>query len=161
MLRDFPARASFDGIGAEKDVDGGDGSMTIRFTVFGGALEPNASWASFPALRTLVSLRGCGVEVRYPYIKNHKIIVGEFRFALALNVDEGVIDPAAREVEVFIHPVPLLGVKLAAGEEIYGRTEGDGYVGDHETMLMRRKCVVNGVWEDVEAVVEKEEEEED
>ena len=161
MLRDFPARASFDGIGAEKDVYGGDGGMTIRFAVLGGPFQPNASWARFPALGALMFLRVCGIKVRDPYVKNHKVFVGKFGFALALNVDEGVIDPAAREIEVFIHPVPLLGVELAAGEEVDSRAEGDRYVGYYEAMLVRRKCVVNSIWEDVEAVVEKEEEEED
>ena len=71
-----------------------------------------------------------------------------------------MVDPAAREVEVFINPVPLLGVKLAAGEEVDGGAEGNRYVCYHKAVLVRRKRIVNSIWEDVETVVEEEEEEE-
>ena len=78
VLRYFPARASFDGIRAEKDVYGGDSCVAVRFAVLGGAFEPNPPRASFPALGALVFLRGCGIEVRDPHIEDHEIFVGKF-----------------------------------------------------------------------------------
>ena len=87
--------------------------MVIRFTVLERALEPYASWTSFPTLCTLVFFRGGGIDVGDPYIKDDEVLVGEFGFSLALDVDEGVIDPAAGQVQVLVHTVPFLGIERA------------------------------------------------
>ena len=129
--------------------------------MFGGPLEPDAAWARLPAFSALVFLRGDRVEGGNPNVENDTVFVSELRLALAFDVDEGVAEPAAGEVEIFFNAVPFHRVELAAGEEVECGTGGYCYVGDDETWMVVGEGVVYGIWKDVEAVVEEEDEEED
>lgn len=122
--------------------------------MFRGTFQPYASRSRFPAFSTLVLFRRRWIEIGYPYIKDHVVFVGQFGLALALDVYEGVVDPTPGEVKVFVDAVPFLRIEFAAGEEVEGRAGSNRYVGNDKAMLMRWQCVVDGVWENVEAVIE-------
>ena len=117
-LREFPSRAGLNSVGTEQNIYGCDGGVVIRLAVFGSSFEPNAARSSFPAFVALMFFERCGVEVRDANVKNHVVFVGQFGLALALDVDEGVVDPTAGKIEIFVNAVPFLGIELAAGKDV-------------------------------------------
>ena len=67
--------------------------------------------------------------------------------------------PASREVEVFFDSVPSGRIQLTARQKIEFRARRDGDVGNNEAWVVKREGVVDGVREDIEAIVEKEDQE--
>lgn len=127
----------------------------------GRPLEPDASRARFPLLRSLGLFIHSRVQLARAHINNDLVLISELLLLLALDVDIGPGDPAGAEIQVLFDAVPQVLVELAAGNGIQGGTCLNGDIGDDETFVVEGEVAVDGLGEDAVAVIEEEYKEED
>jgi hypothetical protein len=158
---ELPAHPRLDCIGAEQNVDGGDGLLGVAGVTFRRALYPDTGGARLPLLARLSLFAHSRVELPNAHVDNDLVFIRELFLSLALNVHICSGQVCRVQVEVLLDAMPLLLVELAAGQGIERGACLDGDVGDDEAFIVEWQVAVDRLRQHTVAVVEEEYDEED